>query len=91
MANWGATKAKAQFSAVLDKAETEGPQVVQRRKKRFVVLTEEELNRRTAGIEATKEGKTSGQILWEALRPAPEDRVDFEVPRVNWTPRKVDL
>jgi hypothetical protein len=91
MTSWGATKAKAQFSEVLDKAETEGPQVVQRRKKRFIVLTEEELNRRTAGIKTTKQGKTSGQLLWEALRPAPEDRVDYEFPRVNWTPRKVEF
>jgi prevent-host-death family protein len=91
MTSWRATEAKAQFSEVLDKAETEGPQVVQRRKKRFIVLTEEELTRRTAGVMPTTTGKTSGQILWEALRPAPQDRGDYEFPRVNWAPRKVDL
>ena len=91
MTSWRATQAKAQFSAVLDKAETEGPQVVQRRKKRFVVLTEEELTRRTASVRTPTEGKTSGQMLWEALRPAPEDSEEYEFPRVNWTPRKVDF
>jgi hypothetical protein len=57
-------------------------------------MTEEELNRRTEGTKrtkTTKPGKTSGQLLWEALRPAPADRADYEFPRVNWTPRKVDL
>ena len=39
MASWGATK--AQFSAVLDRAETEGPQLVMRRKQEFYVLTKE--------------------------------------------------
>jgi hypothetical protein len=91
MTSWRATQAKAQFSAVLDKAETEGPQIVQRRKKRFIVLTEEELTRRTAGVMPTTEGKTSGQMLWEALRPTPDDSADYEFPRVNWTPRKVEL
>jgi hypothetical protein len=59
------------------------------------VLTEEELARRTAKRQPTdqpnEEGKTSGQMLWEALRPAREDCVDYDFPRVNWTPRRVDL
>lgn len=91
MTSWGVTKAKEEFSAVLDKAETEGPQIVERGERRFIVLTEEELARRTAGIETPQPGKTSGQVLWEALRPRQEECMDFEVSRVNWTPRKVDL
>jgi prevent-host-death family protein len=93
MTSWAVTKAKAQFSAVLDKAESEGPQIVERGERGFVVLTEEELARRTvqaqAPIEGQTAGRTSGQDLWDALRPAPEDRVDFEVPRLMWQPREV--
>ncbi len=39
MTTWRATKAKAQFSAMLDKAENEGPQLVTRRNRVFYVLT----------------------------------------------------
>ena len=98
MTNWGAIKAKAQFSAVLDKAETEGPQIVQRRKREFVLLTKEEFTRekftrRTAHSGASAEGRSSGRTTGQdprdALRPAPEGRVDFEVPRLKWQPRNV--
>ena len=92
MANWRATQAKAQFSAVLDKAEAEGPQLVERRKKKFVLMTEEELARRTrsaVGLSAPAGGDTSGKRLWDALRCAPKDGSDVEFPRLKWKPRKV--
>ncbi len=91
MTTWRATKAKAQFSAVLDKAETEGPQLVERRKTRFVLLTEAEWAARNPVAQPSVPGKTSGHMMWDALRLPPEDRVDCEFPRLNWQPRKVDL
>ncbi len=39
---WAATQAKAKFSEVLDKAETEGPQLVRRRKREFYVIAREQ-------------------------------------------------
>ena len=92
MANWAVAEAKAKFSAVLDKAEKEGPQLVERRKKRFVLMTEEELARRTrvsAAVSAPVAGEASGKRLWDALRCPPEDGVDVEFRRLKWKPRKV--
>jgi hypothetical protein len=94
MANWAVAEAKAKFSAVLDKAESEGPQLVERRKKRFVLMTEEELARRTrvsVAASAPVAGDTSGKRLWDALRCPPEDGVDVEFPRLKWKPRKVEF
>jgi hypothetical protein len=94
MANWAVAEAKARFSAVLDRAESEGPQLVERRKRRFVLMTEEELARRTqaaVGVSAPVEGETSGKRLWDALRCPPEDRGDVEFPRLKWKPRKVEF
>jgi hypothetical protein len=94
MANWAVAEAKAKFSAVLDKAESEGPQLVERRKKRFVLMTEEELARRTrvsATVGAPVVGETSGKRLWDALQCAPKDGVDVEFPRLKWKPRKVEF
>ena len=94
MANWAVAEAKAKFSAVLDKAENEGPQLVERRKKRFVLMTEEELARRTRvspSVNAPVGGETSGKRLWDALRCAPKDGVDVEFSRLKWKPRKVEF
>ena len=94
MARWGVADAKAKFSAVLDRAESEGPQLVERRKRRFVLMTEEELARRTQ-VAARKntpvDGEASGKRLWDALRCPPEDGVDVEFPRLKWKPRKVEF
>ena len=94
MANWAVAEAKAKFSAVLDKAESEGPQLVQRRKKRFVLMTEEELARRTRSsiaVSAPVSRDSSGKRLWDALRCPPKDGVDVELPRLKWKPRKVEF
>jgi Antitoxin Phd_YefM, type II toxin-antitoxin system len=88
MADWGATQAKAQFSAVLDKAESEGPQLVQRRKTRFVVLMEEELTRRESAA-STSIPQTSGQSLWDALRMPSTHRYDMDFPRLKSKARAV--
>ena len=94
MGNWAVAEAKAKFSAVLDKAESEGPQLVERRKKRFVLMTEEELARRTRVSTGTGvpvgEG-TSGKRLWDALYCPADDGVDVELPRLQWKPRKVEF
>jgi hypothetical protein len=89
MGTWGVAEAKAHFSAVLDKAETEGPQLMERRKKRFVLLTEEELARLTGAASSIGIGPGSGKILWDALRCPPDDGVDVKFPRLAWEPRKV--
>ena len=89
MGTWGVAKAKAHFSAVLDKAESEGPQLVERRKKRFVLLTEQELAKRTGRVTSIESGPGSGKALWDALRCPPEDGVDVKFPRLSWEPRKV--
>lgn len=94
MANWAVADAKAKFSAVLDKAESEGPQLVQRRKRRFVLMTEEELIRRTqipADMIAPRKGETSGKRLWDALQCPPADGIDVKFPRLNWKPRQVEF
>jgi hypothetical protein len=89
---WRATQAKAQFSEVLDRAESEGLQVLERRKQRFVLMTEEELERRTHPIvEESAKGATSGKRLWDALRCPPEDGIDVEFPRLEWKPREVEF
>jgi prevent-host-death family protein len=86
MGTWGVAKAKAQFSEVLDKAETEGPQLVRRRKQEFVLLTQEEFAKRSAA------GKpTTGKELWDALRLPPESRDELDLERPRWKLRKVDL
>ncbi len=94
MTIWRATKAKAEFSAMLDKATKEGPQLVRRRDEEFIVLTRVEFQSRTAReVEADvdKDGKTSGQRLWERLRCPPSDGVDVELERPNWTMRTVEF
>ncbi len=94
MASWAVAEAKAKFSAVLDRAEKEGPQLVERRKRRFVLMTEEELTRRTQIYAKTivpRKGEASGKRLWDALRCAPSDGVDVEFPRLKSKARKVDL
>lgn len=82
MTSWGATEAKAKFSAVLDKAETEGPQLVERRKKRFVLLTEEELIAQRLSVPPGK-AKAPARSGWDALRPPAELRFDYEFPRIR--------
>ena len=67
MASWQAAKAKAQFSGLLDEAEANGPQLIRRRKQRFIVTTETEMRRR---FEEARDGKRRNFIsAWEALRP----------------------
>ena len=87
MADWGATQAKAQFSAVLDKAENEGPQLVRRRKQEFYVSTKEQWikhSQETASI-----AKKPFLSAWDALRPSSGEFFDVDFPRLKSKPRKV--
>jgi prevent-host-death family protein len=87
MAYWQATNAKAKFSGLLDAAESEGPQLIHRRKQTFVVTTEAEIERR---LSEAREGKRKKFIsAWDALRPSFDQRYDVEFPRVKWKPRSV--
>lgn len=51
---WAATQARAKFSEMLDRAETEGPQVVRRRKCEFVVLVKDQEQRPGASKPSAK-------------------------------------
>ena len=89
MGTWGVAKAKARFSEVLDKAESEGPQTVKRKNRQFVLLTEEELAKRTGTTASTWSGPGSGKASWDALRCPPEDGIDIEFPRITGGLREV--
>lgn len=89
MASWQATDAKARFSALLDAAATEGPQVVRRRKRTFIVTTEEEFEKRVAEASPVKPKKFIS--AWEALRPSFDERYDLELPKREWKSRPADL
>ena len=78
MGNWAVAEAKAKFSAVLDRAKAEGPQLVHRRKERFFVLTEEQLQAERSGS-----AEKAGESAWDALRPPRELRFDYEFPRTK--------
>jgi hypothetical protein len=89
MASWRATNAKAKFSGLLDAAESEGPQLIHRRKQTFVVTTEAEIERRLADA---REGKREKFIsAWNALRPSFDERFDVDFPRIKGGIRSVDL
>lgn len=89
MANWAVAEAKARFSAVLDKAEAEGPQLVRRRKQEFYVLTKQQLAM-VRGQRASAESKPF-MSAWDALRPSFEERYDVDFPRAKGKTRKVEL
>ena len=84
MGTWGVAKAKAHFSAVLDKAETEGPQLVTRRKREFLVMTKEQL----AEELRLRHPKIS---MAEFLMSSPLRGSGLELARVNLRARKVEL
>ena len=83
MTPWAATQAKAKFSEVLDKAETTGPQRIERRKKRFVLLTEELYAQR---IQPTPTPPKPFLSAWDALRPTSGVLSDVDFPRLRTKP-----
>ena len=90
MTSWGVAEAKAKLSEVLDRAETEGPQLVKRRKQRFVLLTEEQLIAQRSAELAGK-ARVPAQSAWDALRPPPELCFDYDFPRLKGKARPAKL
>jgi hypothetical protein len=82
----GVAQAKAQFSALLDKAEAEGPQLVKRRKREFYIVTKEQLAE-TKAVASDKPFVSA----WDALRPSFNERYDVDFPRFKGKTRKVDF
>lgn len=79
---WTVAKAKAQFSEVIDRAATEGPQTVTRNgRKAAIIVTAEEWERRT---------KRKGSIV-EFFRNSPLRGSGLKVTRSKDLPRKIDL
>jgi len=85
MAGWGATQAKARFAEVLNRAETEGPQLVKRRKREFYVLTKEQLAQHSQAPVVEKPFVSA----WGALRPSLDLCFDMDFPRAKGKPRAV--
>lgn len=79
MAIWRVADAKARLSEMLDKTETEEPQVIRRRKTEFHLLTKEQLVER---CKPQAEGKASVSA-WDALRPPDDLCFDYEFPRAK--------
>ncbi len=67
MTSWGATKAKAQFSALLDGADNQGPQRIERRRKRYILLAEDEYEAHRKAADAKTKPFVSA---WDALAPS---------------------
>ena len=87
MTSWGAAEAKARFSAVLDKAEAEGPQLVRRRKREFYVVTREQMEE-GKGAGMAKRERESG---WDALAPSSGELFDVDFPRLGSEARVVEF
>ena len=83
MAIWGVAEAKAKFSEVLDRSETEGPQRVRQRKREFYVLTKEQFEE---GKSKTTH-KNSFVSAWDALAPSSGATFDMDFPRLRSKPR----
>jgi len=79
MTSWQATQAKAKFSEVLDKASSEGPQLVKRRGTTYVLSTED----------AWRERTKPKQNLVDFLLCPPSDGVEVEFPRLKGKLRPV--
>jgi prevent-host-death family protein len=81
-ASWSVANAKAHFSALIDKAKSEGPQTVTRNGKPAAVLVSvEEWEKKTA-----RKGTLS-----EFFRNSPLYDSGIELVRPDHPPRKVDL
>jgi antitoxin Phd len=77
---WQVAEAKNKFSELLNRAETEGPQHVTRRNKRFVVIEEEEYRR----------NRKPEKGFVEHLLGMPKGD-DLELPSREWSMREIEL
>ena len=82
--SWPLQKAKNQFSQVVDRAMTEGPQTVTRHGKPVVVVSA------VAGTKAMKRGRRSAKRLLALLRSCPVDLTGI-VRRNRSAPRAANL
>ncbi len=81
---WPLQQAKAQFSELVRKAQTQGPQhVTVHGRDSVVVLSEDDY--------ARLKGERSGQLLVDLLASSPLRDVEFEHARVRGPVRDVDL
>ena len=83
-ASWPLQKAKNQFSQVVDRAMTEGPQTVTRHGKPVVVVSA------VAGEMQAKRRRGTAKQLLAVLRSCPVDLTGI-VQRDRSAPRKIDL
>ncbi len=74
--SWSSGDARTKFTSLLNTAEAEGPQLIRRGQQVFVLVTEEELERRFAEGKDQKCGKFLS--LWDALRVPPHYRLTEE-------------
>jgi prevent-host-death family protein len=81
---WALQDAKARFSEVVRKAQTEGPQRITVHGREEVVVVSVEEYRRA-------KGEATGQALVDALRDSPLRGVKIERPRIRSRVRGVDL
>lgn len=84
MTSWGATQAKAKFSEVLDNAETHGPQRIQRRKERFILIKEADYLQNNQQLSPVDKPFLSG---WDALKPSSGETFEVDFPRLHSKPR----
>jgi hypothetical protein len=91
---WAATEAKAKFSEVLNKAETEGPQIVRRRKQEYLIMTKEE---HEASPKVAKLLQQSSPVpkkyrnLAEFFRNSPLADSGADLDRVKLKPRHIEF
>lgn len=82
MTTWGVAKAKAQLSAVMDKASSEGPQRLTRRGRgAYILVTEEEWEKKSRPKES----------LGEFLMRSPLRGSGIKIERIKGGFRDVDL
>ncbi len=77
MTAWGV----AQIDKVLDKAETEGPQLVKRGNAEFLVTRRQQSATQNEHTQPDPSSEMSGKELWDFLRPPPESRFEEDLPR----------
>lgn len=92
---WAATQAKAKFSEVLDRAETEGPQIVRRRKREYCVMTREAYEALPHDADDSKSSANrvakKHENLAEFFRNSPLADLDTPLERVHLEPRHFDF
>ncbi|WP_263373276.1 type II toxin-antitoxin system prevent-host-death family antitoxin [Granulicella aggregans] len=89
MGTWQAVDAEARFSALLDAAADEGPQVIRQKGRTFVITAKQD--QQEEPVKAAESEPKKFVSAWEALRPSFEDRFDLELPERDWQSRPVDL